>query len=40
LNLEKLRKTMNGEIFIDLKNVYDPKTVHEKGFTYIGVGIT
>jgi len=39
LNLERLKKSMNGDVFIDLKNVYDPQVVREKGFKYTGVGI-
>ena len=39
LNLEKLRKSMKGDVFIDLKNVYDSDATSGKGFTYVGVGI-
>jgi len=38
LDLEKLGKIMKEKIFIDLRNVYDPETVREKGFQYYGVG--
>lgn len=38
LDFEKLKKLMNGNIFVDLRNVYDPETVREKGFEYVGVG--
>ena len=38
LNLEQLKKSMKGETFIDLKNVYDPMIVRDKGFHYVGVG--
>jgi UDPglucose 6-dehydrogenase len=39
LNLEQLKKSMKGETFIDLKNVYDPVIVRDKGFHYVGVGV-
>lgn len=38
LNLAKLRKIMQGKIFIDTRNVYEPRIVREAGFTYIGIG--
>lgn len=38
LDLEKLGSIMRGKIFVDLRNVYDPETVKEKGFSYVGVG--
>jgi len=39
LNLGQLKQTMKGDILIDLKNVYDPGTMRNKGFTYVGVGM-
>ncbi len=38
LDLRKLKKVMKTPIFIDLRNVYDPTTMHEAGFAYTGVG--
>lgn len=38
LDLEKLGSIMKDKIFVDLRNVYDPKAVKEKGFAYVGVG--
>jgi UDPglucose 6-dehydrogenase len=38
LDLSKIKKMMKGEAFIDLRNAYDPKTIHDKGLQYIGVG--
>ena len=38
LDLEKIKKLMRGNIFIDLRNVYEPETLREKGFEYFGVG--
>ena len=29
---------MKGNIFVDLRNVYDPEVVRKEGFEYIGVG--
>jgi len=39
LDLEKLKKIMKGDVFIDLKNVYDHEKVRSLGFKYTGVGI-
>ena len=38
LDLEKLGSVMKQKIFIDLRNVYQPQLVKEKGFEYTGVG--
>jgi len=38
LDLTKIGELMKQKIFIDLRNVYNPETVKEKGFTYVGVG--
>lgn len=38
LDLEKIKTTMRGDIFIDLRNVYDPEQMIAKGFVYTGVG--
>lgn len=38
LDLDRLKKIMKTPIFIDLRNVYEPKTMREKGFSYFGVG--
>jgi UDPglucose 6-dehydrogenase len=38
LNLERIRKSMNQALLIDLRNVYDPKRVRALGFTYTSVG--
>lgn len=38
LPLEKIRKLMKGDHFFDLRNVYEPAKVREKGFQYFGVG--
>ncbi len=38
LDLDKLKKLMKGNVFIDLRNVYEPETLKEKEFQYFGVG--
>lgn len=38
LDLDKIASIMNQKIFIDLRNVYEPETLKEKGFKYVGVG--
>jgi UDPglucose 6-dehydrogenase len=38
LDLQKLKRRMKVPVFIDLRNVYDPTTMHNAGFVYTGVG--
>jgi len=38
LDFKKLKKLMKGNIFIDLRNVYDPEMIRKEGFEYVGVG--
>ena len=38
LPLDKIRKEMKGNVFIDLRNVYEPATMRSKGFDYYCVG--
>lgn len=38
LNLERLREAMRGNVFVDLRNVYEPDVMEEKGFSYHCVG--
>jgi len=38
LDLNRLAGLMRNHVFIDLRNVYTPKTVKAAGFQYIGVG--
>lgn len=38
LDLEKIKKIMKGDAFIDLRNIYEPKSALEAGFKYFGVG--
>lgn len=38
LDLDRLGACMREKIFIDLRNVYEPERMREKGFQYVGVG--
>jgi UDPglucose 6-dehydrogenase len=38
LDFEKVKKLMKGNIFVDLRNIYEPKAMKEMGFEYFGVG--
>jgi UDPglucose 6-dehydrogenase len=38
LDLDKIKKLLKGPHFFDLRNVYDPQRVREKGFKYYCVG--
>jgi len=38
LDLERLARAMRSRTMIDLRNVYDPKSMREAGWTYTGVG--
>jgi len=39
LDLLQVKKVMNGDMFIDLKDIYDPTAVRKLGFKYFGVGV-
>ena len=38
LDLARVLRMMNGRVFIDLRNVYEPSEMREYGFDYVGVG--
>ena len=38
LDLERVKKLMSGRVFVDLRNVYEPKDMVVAGFEYTGVG--
>jgi UDPglucose 6-dehydrogenase len=38
LDLDRLKRLMVGNIFVDLRNVYEPKLMREAGFEYVCVG--
>jgi UDPglucose 6-dehydrogenase len=39
LDFEKYREINGGDYFFDLRNIYNKKTMLEKGFKYYGVGV-
>lgn len=38
LDFKKIKKIMRGNIFVDLRNVYEPEYVRKFGFEYFGIG--
>jgi len=38
LDFDRIKTLMKEPLFIDLRNVYEPKTLQDLGFTYVGVG--
>ena len=38
LDMAEVKKRMKGNIFVDLRNVYDPESMKDKGFEYVGIG--
>ena len=38
LDLDRLRSVMHAPVLVDLRNVYDPQTVRNHGFSYVSVG--
>ncbi len=38
LDLERVKELMSGRVFVDLRNVYEPKDMVVAGFEYTGVG--
>ena len=38
LNMERVRKLMRSPKIADLRNIYEPETMRELGFDYVGVG--
>lgn len=38
LELDKIKALLNSPIFFDLRNIYDPQKMREKGFHYYSVG--
>ncbi len=38
LDLQRIRTALKTPVFVDLRNVYDPLSMQEAGFTYTGVG--
>ena len=38
LDFDRLKKRMNSNVFVDLRNVYEPETMREQGFAYSCIG--
>ena len=38
MDLDRIKNTMHGNVFIDLRNVYEPDSMREAGFDYTCVG--
>ncbi|MFQ6104146.1 MAG: UDP-glucose dehydrogenase family protein [Candidatus Glassbacteria bacterium] len=38
LDMEKIKNLLAQPIMVDLRNIYDPRTMREMGFSYFGVG--
>lgn len=38
LDLDRLKSLMRNPVIFDLRNIYEPEKMREKGFTYVGVG--
>lgn len=38
LDLDRLKGVMSGSLFVDLRNVYEPRLMREAGFEYVCVG--
>jgi len=38
LDLARLKETMKGDLFADLRNVYAPQDAQSAGFSYVGIG--
>ena len=38
LDLRRLRANMKGDVFLDTRNLFDPASLREAGFRYLGIG--
>tara|TARA_B100001093_G_scaffold517808_1_gene600497 strand:+ start:3155 stop:4498 length:1344 start_codon:yes stop_codon:yes gene_type:complete len=38
LNFDRIKKILKGSVVVDLRNIYDPKTMTEAGFQYSSIG--
>ena len=38
MDLDRIKRTMRGNVFIDLRNVYEPESMRAAGFDYVCVG--
>ena len=39
LDLDRIKDLAKGHVLVDLRNIYDPETVRQRGFTYTGIGV-
>ena len=38
LDMDRMKELLARPILVDLKNIYDPERIRDKGFAYYGVG--
>ena len=38
LNFDRIKKILKGSVVVDLRNIYDPKTMTDAGFRYSSIG--
>jgi UDPglucose 6-dehydrogenase len=38
LDLERVRTGLKAPVIVDLRNIYDPKDMEQRGFTYVSIG--
>ena len=38
LDLDRVRECMKGSVLVDLRNIYDPADMTERGFKYVSIG--
>jgi UDPglucose 6-dehydrogenase len=38
LDLERIKASLNGDVVVDLRNIYSPDDMAKRGFTYTSIG--
>ena len=38
LDLERIKASLNGDVVVDLRNIYSPEDMSKRGFTYTSIG--
>jgi UDPglucose 6-dehydrogenase len=38
VDLDRMKQLLLNPLLVDLKNIYDPERLRERGFTYVGLG--
>ncbi|MEO0607055.1 MAG: UDP-glucose/GDP-mannose dehydrogenase family protein [Pseudomonadota bacterium] len=38
LDLDRVKSTLNGNVVVDLRNIYSPEDMHKRGFAYSSIG--